>query len=118
MASMEHDGKLGMGGEVCGNCTSFRPDPGQKFYNCTAARHAGLGYGMQVRADTRVCDQFSSFAAAPPERAEPRQVEKQPVEQQDPAEQGLCTVGQRSLVMAVGVMIIIVTWLLYTCATV
>ena len=103
-----------MSGGICGNCGSFRPESGQRFFNCTTAGHAGLGYGMQVRADTRACDHFSPLTVSP----QP-DVAIQRIEQQEPGEPpGLCTVGQKSLVLAVGFAIVMVTWLLYTCATV
>ncbi len=83
------------------------------MFNCTGARQAGLGYGMQVRADTRACDRFLVFADSPQVAvAEPQ------LDRPEPAEQGLCTLGQKSLVIAVGFSILVVTWLLYTCATV
>jgi len=44
--------------DKCGNCQSFNPKPGEKFFNCTNARHAGLKYGMQVREDSRACEAF------------------------------------------------------------
>ena len=44
--------------DKCGNCQSFNPKPGEKFFNCTSAKHAGLKYGMQVRADSRACEAF------------------------------------------------------------
>jgi len=44
--------------DVCSNCRSFNVKPGQKFFNCTDAKHAGLKYGMQVRPDSRACEAF------------------------------------------------------------
>jgi hypothetical protein len=44
--------------DKCSDCRHFAPKPDQKLFNCTAAKHAGLGYGMQVRADSRACDAF------------------------------------------------------------
>jgi hypothetical protein len=76
---------------------------------------------MQVRPDSRACDHFLPLGS-PPQHAAPSLPEerREPAElRQESAEQpGLCTVGQKSLVLAVGILIIIVTWLLYTCATV
>jgi hypothetical protein len=57
----EHAGEHLMSPEEkdkCGDCQKFTPKAGEKFFNCTAAKHAGLGYGMQVRADSRICDAF------------------------------------------------------------
>lgn len=45
--------------DKCGNCQSFNPKPGEKFFNCTNAKHAGLKYGMQVRADSQECEAFT-----------------------------------------------------------
>ena len=42
--------------DKCGDCRNFAPKPDEKFFNCTAAKHSGLRYGMQVRADTRACE--------------------------------------------------------------
>jgi hypothetical protein len=44
--------------DICGNCQNFKPKPDEKFSNCTEAKHAGLKYGMQVRADSRACEAF------------------------------------------------------------
>lgn len=57
-----------MSSNICGNCQNFNPQKGDKFFNCTNARHAGVKYGMQVRADTRSCDAFLPFGtpAKPP----------------------------------------------------
>jgi len=44
--------------DKCSDCRHFAPRADEKFFNCTAAKHAGLGYGMQVRADSRSCDAF------------------------------------------------------------
>lgn len=102
-----------MSRNICGNCVSFRPASGDRFYNCTVAGHAGLGYGMQVRVDTQACDHFSAHHSSSQDAGELR------VERLQPAEPpGLCTLGQKSLVLAVGFSILLVTWLLYTCATV
>jgi len=44
---------------TCGDCRNFQPPQNEKFFNCTRAKQAGIGYGMQVRADTRACDAFA-----------------------------------------------------------
>ena len=102
-----------MTSNICGNCSAFSPGEGQKFFNCTVARHAGLGYGMQVRADSRACDRFSALSRSP--EVVPGPQVQRPKTAEPP---GLCTLGQRSLVLAVAFSILLVTWLLYTCATV
>ena len=42
--------------DKCGDCRNYTPKPDEKLFNCIAAKHSGLGYGMQVRADSRACD--------------------------------------------------------------
>lgn len=42
----------------CGDCQNFKVKEGEKSFNCTKAVHAGVKYGMQVRADSRACDAF------------------------------------------------------------
>ena len=103
-----------MGGDVCGNCGRFRPGVGERFFNCTGARHAGLNYGLQVRADTRACEAFVSFeasSASVPAQPHERLPRKEPLE---PV--GLCAVGKRTLISVVALAIVIDSWLLYTCA--
>ena len=106
-----------MSSDICGNCSSFSPVSGERFFNCARAGHAGLGYGMQVRADTRACDRFA-VSEGPPLASTPEAAAVPEMKRQEPAEPGLCDIGQRSLVLAVGFSILLVTWLLYTCATV
>jgi hypothetical protein len=56
---LEDEGEHQMVTEVkdkCGDCRNFTPKTDEKFFNCTAAKHSGLRYGMQVRADTRACE--------------------------------------------------------------
>ncbi|MFC1847818.1 hypothetical protein ACFLXV_00700 [Chloroflexota bacterium] len=108
-----------MSSNVCGNCSNFIPKPGERFVNCTEASHGGLSYGMQVRPDTRACDAFMSIGIdidVPLQAIQPARLteDTQPVESSEPV--GLCTVGQKSLVASVSVAIILVSWLLYTCA--
>ena len=103
-----------MGGDVCGNCGKFRPEAGERFFNCAGARHAGLNYGLQVRADTRACEAFVSFeasSASVPAQPHERLPRKEPLE---PV--GLCAVGKRTLIIVVALAIVIDSWLLYTCA--
>ena len=99
-----------MNSNICGNCGNFSPLPGEKFFNCSSSRHAGLSYGMQVRADTRACE---AFVAPEPTTSSGVVVEqrKTPVETV-----GLCSWGELSLVLSVLLMIVLVSWLLYTCA--
>ena len=103
-----------MNSDICGNCDKFRPESGERFFNCTCARHAGLSYGLQVRADTRACEAFVSFeasSASVPAQPHERLPRKEPLE---PV--GLCAVGKRTLISVVALAIVIDSWLLYTCA--
>ena len=103
-----------MSSNICGNCGSFRPKRGERLFNCTAARYAGLSYGMQVRADTQVCEAFVPIGATDgpvPFRPKSEPERKEPLE---PV--GLCQVGKRTLILVVALAIVIDTWLLYTCA--
>lgn len=61
-----------MSSNICGNCQNFKPKKGEKFFNCTSARHAGVKYGMQVRADTRFCDAFLPSGNSPEPTHSPR----------------------------------------------
>ena len=97
-----------MSSNICGNCGNFSPVPGEKYFNCGSSRHAGLSYGMQVRADTRACEAFVAPESATTAAAEQR---KTPMETM-----GLCSWGELSLVLSVLLMIVLVSWLLYTCA--
>jgi len=54
-----------MSSNICGNCQNFKPKKGDKFLNCTNARHAGIEYVMQVRADTKACDAFLPYGTPP-----------------------------------------------------
>ena len=103
-----------MSSDICGNCSSFRPGRGERLFNCTVARHAGLGYGMQVRADTQACEEFVPIGATDvPVLVRP----KNEPERKEPLEPvGLCPVGKRTLILVVALAIVIDTWLLYTCA--
>ena len=103
-----------MSSNICGNCGNFKPGHGERFFDCTGAKHAGLSYGMQVRADTRACEAFAPFtASSAPAAARPkdRLPRKEPLESV-----GLCSVGKRTLVFVVVLAIILDSWLLYTCA--
>lgn len=106
-----------MSSDICGNCGRFKLKPCDRFFSCTMAKSAGLSYGMQVRPDTRACDAFMSVDIDIPfqqEQPVPLSEDTQPAESSEPV--GLCTLGQKSLVVSVSVAIILVSWLLYTCA--
>jgi hypothetical protein len=84
------------------------------MFNCTAARHNGLNYGMQVRADTQACEAFAQVMTSSTQslgRPKEPPLRKEPIETV-----GLCSVGKRTLILVVALAIVIDTWLLYTCA--
>jgi hypothetical protein len=60
-----------MNSNICGNCQNFKPKRGDRFFNCTSAKHAGVKYGMQVRPDTRSCDAFLPFETSPKPKPTP-----------------------------------------------
>ena len=60
-----------MSSNICGNCQNFKPRKGDKFFNCTSAKHAGVKYGMQVRVDSRSCDAFLPYRTSPEPRPPP-----------------------------------------------
>jgi hypothetical protein len=79
------------------------------LFNCIGAKHGGLSYGMQVRADTRACEAFVSVEAL---------TSTAPVSRKEPVPTtGLCSWGEMTLVLSVALMVVLVSWLLYTCAT-
>ena len=100
-----------MSTSTCGDCVNFRPKKGAKFFNCTSAKQAGIGYGMQVRADTRACDAFvhSDPSSAPKssllsERAEP-----------DNLQLRKRTFFKIAFLIALVMAIMLLSWLLYSC---
>lgn len=101
-----------MSSNACGNCGNFRPQKGARFFNCTSAKQAGIGYGMQVRADTRACDSFahSDPSSAPKspllrERAEPSNLQSQRK-----------TRLKLAFLIALVMAIVLLSWLLYSCS--
>ena len=91
------------------------------FFNCTNAKHAGLSYGMQVRVDTRACEAFAPYDTSPssiPEIPEIPEIHESYVkEESNEPVVGLCSLGKRTLIAVNALAIIIVTWLLFTCAS-
>ncbi len=105
-----------MSSNVCGNCANFKPARGAKFFNCTSAKHLGLDYGMQVRADSRSCDAFvpvkaSAKAAQSPAKAgaTSQSGRREPVK--------LCPWVRIVLLILLVVVIVLVSWLIYTCVS-
>jgi len=90
-----------MKGDVCGNCGNFKPKPGEKFYNCTRAKHADLKYGMQVRADTRSCDAFMPISLPSGERAQPV---------------GFWRRRRAMLLIACLITVLLASWAIHSCA--
>ena len=107
--------RINMSSEICGNCNYFKPKTGEQFFNCLVAKHAGLDYGMQVRADSRSCDAFvpfgvsDSFAIVQPESTLVQSQSDNPVV-------GLCSLGKGVLLGTVVLAIAIDSVILYTCA--
>ena len=135
-----------MSSNICGNCQNFKPKKGDKFFNCTSARHAGVKYGMQVRADTRSCDAFLPFGTpstpkpAPwprptlepqpkplsqpkparkpePEPKSTRKPPKEPSAEDRPRPTGLCAWGRVILITALVIIIALPAWGIYSCTT-
>ena len=107
-----------MSSNICGNCANFKPKQGEKFFNCTAAKHAGVSYGMQVRADTRSCDSFMPYKAktTPEPKPIPRATRTPPAEGA-PRPAGLCRWGKAVLITALVIAVLLFSWLAYTCAS-
>jgi len=114
-----------MSTNICGNCENFKPKKDERFFNCTFAKHAGVSYGMQVRADTRACDAFSPYrprsstpsTTMPPPIQKPaaKSARKQPDDRQRPT--GLCPWGRVILIAALVIVILILAGLAYMCAS-
>jgi hypothetical protein len=104
-----------MSSNICGNCENFKPEAGDKFFKCTSAEHAGVKYGMQVRADTQACDAFAPFkpsaAAAAPVPPTERPLSR---DRREPV--GLCPWVKVALLIALLLLILLLSWLLYRCA--
>jgi hypothetical protein len=104
-----------MNTNICGNCENFKPNKGEKFFNCTAAKHAGVAYSIQVRADTSSCDAFATpkarlpkMPAPKPAQTPPTQARKQPT--------GLCPWGRLILAAVLIVFILVLAFVGYECA--
>jgi len=97
-----------MKGNVCGNCRNFKPKPGGKFFNCTRAEHAGVKYGMQVRADTRSCDAFLPAGVPPMSASVPLGERAQPA--------GFCPWRRILLLLAALIAVLLASWSIYLSA--
>jgi len=114
-----------MSSNICGNCQNFKPKKGDKFFDCTTARHAGVKYGMQVRANTRSCDAFLPFgtprkpapSTRPTLQAKPKpKPEPKPSVEDRPRPTGLCVWGKVILITALLLVIGLPAWGIYSCA--
>ena len=103
-----------MSSNICGNCFNFKPKQGEKFFDCTSAVHAGLKYGMQVRPDTRSCDAFAPLKAATPPKPTP--IPAPTAKRARPRPVGLCPWGRVILLSAIILIILLLSWGIYTCA--
>jgi len=100
---------------VCGNCANFKPNKGDKFFNCTYAKEGGVKYAMQVRADTRSCEAFSALnqPAKQPRAAESKA--PPPAKKTEPRRPGLCPWGRIILLAAIAIIILLLAFGAYTC---
>jgi len=102
---------MSISANVCGNCANFKPNKGEKFFNCTYAQQAGVKYAMQVRADTRSCEAFSELKQpkAAQSKAPP------PAKRTEPRRPGLCPWGRIVLLAAIVILILLLAFGAYTC---
>ena len=103
-----------MSSNICGNCANFKPKPGEKFFNCTKAVQAGVKYGMQVRPDTLSCDAFEPLK--PPSAPKPAPKPTKAPARARPQTGKLCPWGRLILIAALLLIILLLSWVAYTCA--
>jgi len=108
-----------MSSNICGNCDKFKPKQGERFFNCTYARHAGVSYGMQVRADTRSCDAFIPFKTSPPHPAPSTSTIRKTITPkiERPRPTGLCPWGRAVLIIGLIIAILVIAGLAYMCGS-
>jgi hypothetical protein len=105
-----------MSGNICGNCSNFKPQPGEKVFNCLVARHAGIKYSMQVRNDTASCEAFAPLRASPaPSKLTALQA--QPARKEPPPRRGLCPWGRAVIIALLLLLLLLVVFGIYTCAS-
>lgn len=104
-----------MSRNICGNCANFKPGKGQRFFNCTYAKHAGTSYGMQVRADTASCDAFKPIQTEKAPAPSKQTPSKQALARKNPP--GLCPWGRLILIVAIILILALLSWAAYTCAS-
>lgn len=102
-----------MSSNVCGNCGNFKPERGAKFFDCTKAQHAGLKYGMQVRADSRACDAFVPVKGAVAQEAKPAGGGAPGGTRQETAK--LCPWVKIALLVVLVIAVILLSWGIVTC---
>lgn len=100
---------------VCGNCANFKLKQGEKFFNCTFAKHAGVPYAMQVQANTRSCEAFSALGQPPKPQTTVKSAQKPtPPKRIEPRLTGLCTWGRFILLAGLVIAIILLGWGAYS----
>jgi hypothetical protein len=101
---------------VCGNCANFKPRQGDKFFNCTFAKQAGVPYAMQVRADTRSCEAFSAFQQPPKPQTDAKTAVKPPVPRKAaPQSPQVCNWLRLIIVAVLIILIVLIAWGGYSC---
>lgn len=103
-----------MSSNICGNCANFKPKQGDKFFNCTYAKQAGVSYAMQVRADTRSCQAFAPVTQSPkPQTAKPAP----PAKRTEPQSGRLCPWGRIMLIAAIVIIVLLIGYAAYRCSS-
>jgi hypothetical protein len=105
-----------MSGNVCGNCSNFKPKLGDKFFHCLIARHAGITYGMQVRKDTAACEAFAPLKASPAPSKKIAQPAAPQIRKEPPPRRGLCPWGRTVMIVVVLILLLLVAFGIYSCA--
>jgi hypothetical protein len=98
-----------MSGNVCGNCSNFKPKPGNTLFNCLVARHAGTSYSMQVRKDTASCEAFAPLMASPTPS-------KQTARKEPPPTRGLCPWVRLVIIAVLLILLLLVAFGIYACS--
>lgn len=105
---------MSVSANVCGNCTNFKPNKGEKFFNCTYAKQGGVKYAMQVRADTRSCEAFA-LLGQPPKLGTTAQPKTPIAKRSEPQPDRLCPWGRIVMLAAIIIIILLIAFGAYTC---
>jgi hypothetical protein len=105
---------MSVSANVCGNCANFKPNKGDKFFNCTYAKQGGVKYAMQVRADTRSCEAFAPLSQ-PPKPGTTAQPKTPTAKRSEPRPGGLCPWGRIVMLAAIIILILLIAFGAYTC---